>query len=485
MSLSLEELCAMVNVSYEEVKNTRVNRATEEDGEGVQNRTGPGEGGQREYRRKHGVFHTPAEPNRPAMEAEGGKNSPRGAQSRSGGPASGTGWPFPGSTCGLAGLGIPGETLSSFYGLTLVSDSDSEAEEAHQPKRKRGPSNWKRNVQKRRRMEGKSYSGKRKDVGEVTRAARAMGPGCVSEACKKSAKRFCHTFSEEERQGIFRHFWQNMNWEERRLYVAGLVDHTPVARKRSASQDSRRLSTLSYHLGVDGEKRRVCKKFFLSTLGLGEWSVAHWVQTSETERNHSQAMVGDEALASLQAFLRDLPKVPSHYCQSSSSKLFLEPMFRSISELHELYQRHCEEELQTTPLSREILMNEFNHLNLALYHPKNNQCSTCCSDTEHPAEEDVLKDHGLIKEEACEEGEEESEEATDEGKAMSRMDLQTLLLCQKLKASSFYYRTKLALRNLTVFSMAEHSGARRLWPGGEGGSVTDCFQQPQHDEEEE
>ncbi|KAL7861050.1 hypothetical protein AOLI_G00173990 [Acnodon oligacanthus] len=438
MSLSLEELCAMVNVSYEEVKNIRLNNERH-DNEGVQNSADISESVQSDFSERNHDVHPQI---RPTLEAEG------------------------------------------------VSGSDSEEEESQELKRKRGPTKWKRNIQKKRRMEGKSYRGKQKDVGEVTRAARVMGPGCVSEACRKSAKRFCHTFSEEDRQRIFQHFWQNMKWEERRIYVAGLVDHTPVARKRSMSQDSRRLSTLSYHLDVDGEKRRVCKKFFLSTLGLGEWSVAHWVQASEPEKNGSETDVGDEALAALQAFLRDLPKVPSHYCQSSSSKLFLEPMFQSMSELHRVYQRHCEEELQTTPLSREILMDEFNHLNLALYHPKNNQFDTCCSNEGH-AEDEAQLNHCLIKEEACEEKEEEN--TADDGKMVPCMDLQTFLLFQKLKASSLYYKTKLALHNLTLYNMASHSGNCHEWHEGEGGlsanefasSVSDYLQQQQHDEEAE
>lgn len=323
-------------------------------------------------------------------------------------------------------------------------------------------------------MKGKSYSGKQKDVGEVTRAARVMGPGCVSEACKKSAKRFCHTFSEEDRKGIFQHFWQKMTWEERRVYVSRLVDNSPVARKRSVSQDSRRLSTLSYHLSLDGQRRRVCKKFFLSTLGLGEWSVAHWVQTNESENSSSQTAVENEALASLQAFLRDLPKLPSHYCQSLSSKLYLEPMFQSMSELHRLYKRHCEEELHTTPLSRQILMDEFTHLNLALYHPKKEQCDSSSSHKADHEEEEGCQNHYRIKEEPFEEKAEES--TTDSGKIMvSCVDLQALLLCPKLNASPFYCKTKLAMHNFTFYNLANHSNGSHIWQEGEDGLSANEF----------
>ncbi|XP_072550288.1 uncharacterized protein [Salminus brasiliensis] len=439
MSLSLEELCAMVNVSYEEVKNIHIN-GDRVSSERPQDSPGNAECLQGEFS-KHDVLCVSEQQDRCLTEA-----------------------------------GVSGS----------VSEED---DDTHHAKRKKGPESWKRNIQKRRRMEGKSYSGKQKDVGEVTRAARIMGSGCASEACRKSAKRFCHTFSEEDRQNIFQNFWQKMNWEERRIYVAGLVDHTPVARKRSVSQESRRLSTLSYHLMLDGEKKRVCKKLFLSTLGLGEWSVAHWVQGNEPEKNSSETVVGEEALASLQAFLRDLPKVPPHYGQPSSSKLYLEPIFQSMTELHRVYQRYCKEQLQTTPLSREILMDEFNHLNLALYRPEKD---ALISDKAGDEEEGVWRSHCRIKKEA---GEDKAEgEALDSEKLMlSCMDLQALILCSQLNASSLYYKTKLAVRNLALYNMAKHSSASPVWAEGEDGltanefasSITDCLQQQQQDDDDD
>ncbi|KAG9263742.1 hypothetical protein AMEX_G21877 [Astyanax mexicanus] len=429
MSLSLEELCAMVNVSFEEVKNLHMNGDRRSSGR-LQDSPGSAEHLPEDFSpREH--LCTPEHLNRCILEAG-------------------------------------------------VGGSVSEEDDTHHAKRKKGPENWKRNIQKRRRMEGKSYSGKQKDVGEVTRAARIMGPGCASDACRKSAKRFCHTFSEEDRQNIFQNFWQRMNWEERRSYVAELVDHTPVARKRSASQDSRRLSTLSYHLILDGEKKRVCKKLFLATLGLGEWSVAHWVQVNELEKNSSETVVGEEALASLQAFLRNLPKLSPHFVQPSSSKVHLEPMFQSMSDLHRVYQRYCEEQLHTTPLSRKVLMDEFNQLNLALYRPEEDACSS---------EERQID--CWIKEEVCEE---KAGEALDREKLiLSCMDLQAMILCSELNTSSLYYKTKLAVHNLALYHTANHGSARSVWAEGEGGQtvnkftsrITDCFQQQEQNDDDE
>lgn len=72
-----------------------------------------------------------------------------------------------------------------------------------------------------------------------------MGPRCQSAACEKSSKHYCSKVEEADREKIFKSFWGNMNWEEKRMYVRGLVDVTPVQRRRG-SENSRRSSTLGF-----------------------------------------------------------------------------------------------------------------------------------------------------------------------------------------------------------------------------------------------
>lgn len=372
---------------------------------------------------------------------------------------------------------VPNKVFSlSFLIVAGVSASEEDEEDENGPAKKRkNPSNWKANVQKKRRMQGKSYVGKSQNGGEVAKEPRNMGPGCESAACRKSSKRFCNVITEKDRQDIFQFFWQRMDWDERKIYVAGLVDSTPVERRRSAAENSRRSTTLSYHLKVGGERKMVCKTMFLATLGIGEWSVQHWVQVGEPKEK-TRRIPRNEAHESLRAFLRDLPKVPSHYCRSSSSKMYLEPVFQSISDLHRVYSRHCEEQLLTTPLSRQVFAEEFNQLNLALYHPKKDQCDTCCSYKAGNVPEDVWQTHCLKKEEARKDKEEDKQKGKQNEKLMVVcMDLQALLLCPKLKASAVYYKTKLAVHNFTVYNMVNHDGTCFVWHEGEGGLSANEF----------
>lgn len=86
-------------------------------------------------------------------------------------------------------------------------------------------------MQKKRRMMGQPYIGRIKDE-EITKEPRVMRPRCRSAACVKSSKHHYSKIGEADREKIFKSFWENMNWEEKRMYVRRLVDVTPVQRRR-------------------------------------------------------------------------------------------------------------------------------------------------------------------------------------------------------------------------------------------------------------
>ncbi|XP_033958971.1 uncharacterized protein [Pseudochaenichthys georgianus] len=246
------------------------------------------------------------------------------------------------------------------------------------------PLTWKQNRQKQLRMEGKPYISKRKKDGTtITKAQRTMGSGCSSSACKRASNRFCADFSEEGRNQLFTSFWQCMTWAQRKVYVSGLVDCDPVERTRAPWTQSRRSVSMRYHLIADGNRKQVCKKMFLSTLGIGEWSVLNWSQHISQQDNSEQITKkqtqGKSRKASehivLNEFLQSLPKVPSYCCGTSVSKLYLEPVFSNMSEVYRHYYNHCSER-KTTALSRQVFCAVFKKMDLRLCESKRDQgCS--------------------------------------------------------------------------------------------------------------
>lgn len=82
-------------------------------------------------------------------------------------------------------------------------------------------SEWKQNVNKKKRMEGEQYLGISKTV-PCQKAARKLGETCLSQYCQKSALRNCSKFTEAIRNEIFNLFW-NMSSEQKRMYVTALT----------------------------------------------------------------------------------------------------------------------------------------------------------------------------------------------------------------------------------------------------------------------
>lgn len=241
---------------------------------------------------------------------------------------------------------------------------------------------------------GQPYVGMRRNE-KVNMEPRVLGPRCQSAACLKSSKHQCSTIGEADRENIFKCFWENMDWEEKKMYVRGLVDVVPIKRRRG-SDNSRRLSTLVYFLNVDGQRRRVCKSLFLATLGIGDWCAVNWVQDTGNSKQNSASCQRREFMMS---FLQDLPKVTSCYCKSSASKQYLEPGFQSMTELYKVYHRAAEDKM-LRPLSRQVFSEEFKRQNLGLYQPKD-QSNTCCSFKAGNLPDNGWQVHFIKKEEPC------------------------------------------------------------------------------------
>lgn len=149
-------------------------------------------------------------------------------------------------------------------------------------KTKSGESNWIKNQNKRLRMQGKAYKGMKKEDGKwgfvIDRNKRTLGERNCSKRCATSKVKQCSSFNEDDRKAIFKMFWENMNWEERKVYVNSLVGTSATASK--TAENSRRNLSYQYYLRKDSDRKLVCKGFFLSTLGIKEKSVYGWVETA-------------------------------------------------------------------------------------------------------------------------------------------------------------------------------------------------------------
>ena len=333
-------------------------------------------------------------------------------------------------------------------------------------------SKWMKIKRKRNRMFGVAYSSTTKsgDGEYVVKEPRIISERCSSKRCCKSKR--CNEFSEEDRQRIFHSFWKELDWGQRKVYVASLADMRDVGRKKV--EDSRRQCSITYYLRKDGERLKVCREMFLSTLCLGEWSVRNWVMSSvdgmhssTKERpvpatgRHNEALEKRELV---RKFFSDLPKLPSHYCRASTSKKYLEPHFQSVAEVYRLFEKQQATEVP----SRQVFTEEFHKMNIGLYMPKKDQCDKYSAYKVGSLSQEDYDEHIARKEEARTSKAHDKKRA-EEGQCHAlTVDVQAVQLIPYLQASALYFKQKLAVHNFTVYNLNNDDVVCYVWHEGEG-----------------
>lgn len=366
--------------------------------------------------------------------------------------------------------GIPENNYSS--DSECVSEKENEyGNMNHGRKRSKNsnPENWKKKKAQKMRMYGQAYldytrSREGKIKQDKMRSARKLGPRCTSKKCEISKVRFCNEFSEEIRKNIFSAFWNNMTWDQRKVFVSSHVSRFNTKRcTKNFDENSRRLGTFVYTLHNGTNALTVCREMFLNTLDLKPFTVQSWVNSSvlamqtgkenlnqsRRENNYSirKCVTADIPITE---FFDQLAKLPSHYVRRDSSKLFLDEEIKSLSRLYEIYKNYCTEKGLSISC-RKVFERKFHKLNLSLFRPKKDFCDLCCEHKVGNIEESVWKKHILNKDQARSDKDRDKEKAKNNELILLTMDLQAVKVAPYLTASSLYFKTKLCCHNFTVF----------------------------------
>lgn len=369
---------------------------------------------------------------------------------------------------------IPEQDSKISSNSSKTSDEEIEEPTTSQKKKRRKiaePDEWNDNKNKRKREMGEKYKGWTKRKGETgvrgaERAEREMGPACNSNHCKKTKD--CQKIKQEEREAIFNFFWKKMNWDQKKVYVTSLVSGVAPKRRTVGNCEAyRRGNTLQYRLKTQDDKiLRVCKKLYLSTLGLKEWTVLSWVKQScngmtestvekNKTRNSGLKKTNTEKEGLIQ-FLDELPKLPSHYCRQSTSKVYLEPTFgNNMSDIYREYRNWCTSltNLNLKAVSKFTFDTVVKQRGIGFQPPKKDRCDTCIGFETKSVSEESFQIHQERKRRARE-AKDEDKKAGDQGKCIVlTMDLQAVKVCPNLNASALYYKTKLCVHNFTIFNI--------------------------------
>ncbi len=147
--------------------------------------------------------------------------------------------------------------------IQLLQTGDPTVSDSNKRKRNRKPEKltWGREITKKKRQHGEAYGGYERTAGSkiklnVPRSERKMGPKCDSKYCFEATNRHCNEILDADRLDIHKQFWQDMNWDQKKIYVSGLVDVC------STNENNK------YFLKIGPERKQVCRSLFLSTLSL-------------------------------------------------------------------------------------------------------------------------------------------------------------------------------------------------------------------------
>lgn len=276
------------------------------------------------------------------------------------------------------------DTSSEDDQQTHLEVNDEVEEKNRGRKRKRTPQAWKKNIRKRKRAGGKEYlSSKNKIVKK-----RELKEACSLESCKLKCRQ---KISDEERQGIYQQFWNYDNTnDQKRQFICSSIEEKPIQRLRSRTGESvpKRKHSLLYFFSINGERTRVCQKYFLSTLSISQSSVRIALQkrtsggivTNDQRGKHTPAnKLSNDARNKIRHHIMRFPTLESHYSREKTKKVYL-GIHLNISRMYEMFREECQDnnmhvdEIPKQWLYSHIFNTEFN---LGFQPPSSDTCDQC------------------------------------------------------------------------------------------------------------
>lgn len=260
------------------------------------------------------------------------------------------------------------------------------------------------------------------------------------------------------------------------MFVINNVQKAVPKRRKTENKETHKSNTFIYYLKIDGKPLRVCKKMFLNTICVGEFSVRSWCNgevngmvPSSTEVNNRRRTSQESKLCQRRKFLENwfdkLPKIPSHYARADTKKEYIEDnTVKTKSQLYKRYVECCQEK----PLSTFVFDELFERKNLGIFQPRKDQCDVCCSFKTGNIVQEEYEAHIISKDRARIEKQTDKIEALNENCHLLTMDLQSVQLCPRMYASALYYKQKLRVHNFTMYNLATHQSTNFWWHECEG-----------------
>lgn len=312
--------------------------------------------------------------------------------------------------------------------------------------------------------------------------------------CKENCIRKCVSkFSEDDRKIIWSNF-RDLTIQNQRNFISRSVKKQAKVTSSTASSNSRRHNTLIWTL----RDIRVCKTFFLNTLGffndqtvitILKANYKHGVDdpdiqpAAREQRGTSKPWnaFSEEYKTAVIEFIERVKPTVSHYNLKHAPNRKYLPCGISFYDLYREFGTHCQEN-NIKSCSWPFFFKIIKKLNLSTAMPKQDLCTLCHNHKER---------HGTDTEHICSECEcemckkyiihyvnktlsrkllDEDEKSQNESKRVFTADMQKAICMPKLTIKDYYFSRKLVLFNETFASPGKDKQAICvLWHEGESG----------------
>ncbi|XP_055956008.1 uncharacterized protein LOC130012334 [Patella vulgata] len=184
---------------------------------------------------------------------------------------------------------------------------------------------------------------------------------------------------------------------------------------------------------------------------------------------HPKRVIPEDRKQSVHDHIMSIPRVESHYCRSTTRKEYFETTI-NLKILYEMYKEYCNDRT-IVPVQEHMYRHIYNYeYNIEFLKPKKDRCDKCeefrnnadASDEE----KEKFEEHLRMKTETKVE---RDNDRVNKERAIICFDLENVLSLPRANISSFFYRRKLSVYNLTAHCSLDKNGYCAIWSEGLSG----------------
>lgn len=271
---------------------------------------------------------------------------------------------------------------------------------------------------------------------------------------------------------------QNLN--SQRSFISKCIEKIKPSYRYQKPGSNRRLNS-SFSFELNGERIKVCKQFFKSTLSINDRPIRTVIEKNDmgfiNQDFRGKHLKHKKLDPSMKDYIREhinsIPRIKSHYLRQRTTREFIEGG-KTVADLYRDYKADCgNKNLPFASLSTYTYI--FNHeFNISFFIPKKDQCELCTSYNMMTAANentDALKEQ--YEEHQKEKNLSRAEKNNDKEKAnqnyiVACYDLQAVLPAPRGDVSVFYYKSKINSYNFTISQLKNDEVFCFFWHEGEG-----------------